>query len=61
MVDLAKKQAYIRASIFRASAAKHELAHILKKADESVKIDGGSSAGNPGNNQNNQSLTQSIE
>jgi hypothetical protein len=55
MVDLAKKQAYIRASIFRASAAKHELEHLLKKADESVKIDGGSSAGNPGNNQNNQS------
>jgi len=46
MVDLAKKQAYIRASIFRASAAKHELAHILKKADESVSLDGGGS-GNP--------------
>ena len=39
MVDLAKKQAYIRASIFRSSAARHELEHILKKADQSVKLE----------------------
>ena len=36
MVDLIKKQAQIRASLFRASAAKHELEHLLKKVDESV-------------------------
>ena len=45
MVDLAKKQAYIRASIFRASAAKHELEHILKKADESVSLSGTTTVG----------------
>ena len=39
MVDLAKKQAYIRASIFRSSAARHELEHLLKKADESVSLE----------------------
>ena len=45
MVDLAKKQAYIRASIFRASAAKHELEHILTKADESVSLGNNGSGG----------------
>jgi len=57
MVDLAKKQAYIRASIFRASAAKHELEHILKKADESVSLSGtttvGGDIGQPNNDPHN--------
>ena len=49
MVDLAKKQASIRASIFRSSAAKHELKHLLMKADESVSLDDNTTTG-PSNN-----------
>ena len=45
MVDLLKQQAQIRASVFRDSAAKHELYHLLEKADESVSLEMGTSGG----------------
>lgn len=38
MVDLIKQQAYIRASIFRDEIAQHELEHILKAADNNVRV-----------------------
>jgi len=47
-VDLIKKQAQIRASVFRPSAAKHELKHLLMKADESVSVSMGTSGGGGG-------------
>jgi hypothetical protein len=46
MVDLVKQQSYIRASVFRDEIAKFKLEELLKKADESVSLDGGGS-GNP--------------
>jgi len=37
-IDLIKKQAYIRASLFRPEIAKHELKHLLSAADKSVEL-----------------------
>jgi len=39
IVDLIKKQAQIRASVFRDSAARHELDVLLSKVDESVDLE----------------------
>ena len=40
MVGNAKKIAYLNATTFRPEAAKHELKHLLDKADESVSLEG---------------------
>jgi hypothetical protein len=48
MIDIVKQQAYIRASVFRPELAKHELEHILSKADASVSVDDGDDGGNGG-------------
>jgi len=37
MIDIIKQQAIIRASLFRYETVKHELEHLLKKADESIR------------------------
>ena len=39
MLGYAKEVAYLKATTFRPEAAKHELKHLLMKADESVKLE----------------------